>query len=52
MDHFDPRWVWYAAGILSALAVLGYLTLYLRTRTRFAEQDQVFDKAKDSFSSS
>ncbi|MGD8865518.1 MAG: MFS transporter, partial [Anaerolineales bacterium] len=42
MDHFDPRWVWYAAGILSALAVLGYLTLYLRTRTRFAEQDQVF----------
>lgn len=37
MDYYDPRWVWYASGILSALAVLGYLLLHRRTRARFEE---------------
>lgn len=30
MDNYDPRWVWYASGILGSLGVLGYL--YLNTR--------------------
>lgn len=28
MDHADPHWVWYAAGILGLLATLGYAALH------------------------
>jgi MFS family permease len=38
MDNFNPNWVWYAAGILSAVAVAGFLGLHLQTRARFAER--------------
>ncbi len=37
MDFFDPRWVWYAAGIISALAVIGYLLLHRMTENRFTK---------------
>ncbi len=30
MDRYDPNWVWYASGIVSMVAVSGYLFLYLR----------------------
>jgi MFS family permease len=36
MDNFDPNWVWYSAGILSALSVAGFLLLHSRTKGRFA----------------
>ena len=36
MDNFNPNWVWYAAGILSALAVVGFYLLHVRTQDRFA----------------
>jgi MFS family permease len=29
MDNYNPNWVWYAAGILAAVAVVGYLWLYV-----------------------
>ena len=32
MDNYDPHWVWYAAGILAVVAVLGYLGLHLRMK--------------------
>ncbi len=51
MDHFDPRWVWYAAGILSGAAVIGYLSLYTRTRKRFAEHDQPIQQSEATPSS-
>ncbi|MCJ7708535.1 MAG: MFS transporter [Anaerolineales bacterium] len=38
MDNFNPNWVWYAAGILAAVAVAGFLGLHLKTRARFAER--------------
>jgi MFS family permease len=31
MDNYDPRWVWYAAGIISIIAVTGFLVLHVRT---------------------
>ncbi|HET7011810.1 MAG TPA: MFS transporter [Anaerolineales bacterium] len=34
MDNFNPNWVWYLSGILSALAVAGFLALDFRTRSR------------------
>jgi len=30
LDNFDPRFLWYAAGIIGTLAVLGFLGLYRR----------------------
>jgi MFS family permease len=30
MDNYDPNWVWYASGILAAIALVGFLWLHLR----------------------
>ena len=32
LDNYNPNWVWYAAGIASALAVTGFYLLYLKRR--------------------
>jgi MFS family permease len=29
MDNYDPNWVWYAAGIVATIAVMGYLWLHV-----------------------
>jgi MFS family permease len=34
LDNFDPRFLWYAAGIIGALAVAGFLGLHRRVETR------------------
>jgi predicted MFS family arabinose efflux permease len=34
MDNYNPDWVWYACGILSALAILGFIALHIKTRDR------------------
>jgi MFS family permease len=34
LDNYNPNWVWYAAGIASALAVAGFYLLYLKRRPR------------------
>ena len=41
MDNYNPRWVWYACGILSTLAILGFLFLYIKTRDRFVEKTDI-----------
>jgi MFS family permease len=38
MDNYNPNWVWYAAGIFSAIAIAGFYALHLATRERFATQ--------------
>jgi MFS family permease len=37
MDNYNPRWVWYACGILSVMAILGFLFLHTKTRDRFVK---------------
>lgn len=32
LDNYDPNWVWYAGGIICAVAVLGYLMLHARMK--------------------
>ena len=39
MDNYDPNWVWYAAGIISAVAIVGFCALHLITRPRLAERE-------------
>ncbi|MEW5870547.1 MAG: MFS transporter [Chloroflexota bacterium] len=36
LDNYNPNWLWYAAGIVSFIAVMGFLWLYSITRERFA----------------
>jgi MFS family permease len=36
MDNYDPNWVWYAAGIISALASAGFYSLHLKTKPRWS----------------
>jgi multidrug resistance protein len=33
LDNFDPRWLWYIAGMIGMLAVFGFLALLRRTET-------------------
>jgi MFS family permease len=37
LDNYNPNWVWYLAGIISAIAVVGFLLLHARVQARFAE---------------
>ncbi|MDX1417467.1 MAG: MFS transporter [Candidatus Promineifilaceae bacterium] len=39
MDNYDPNWVWYLSGIISAVAVVGFLFLNRATKERFAAVD-------------
>ena len=36
MDNYDPRWIWYAGGIICAIAIAGFCSLHLKTQARFA----------------
>ena len=36
LDNYNPDWVWYAAGIASAIAVIGFLALHVSAQKRFA----------------
>ncbi|MFH1928582.1 MAG: MFS transporter [Chloroflexota bacterium] len=36
LDNYDPNWVWYAGGIICAVAAAGFYLLHLATRSRFA----------------
>jgi MFS family permease len=40
MDNVNPNWVWYLAGTFSLVAVIGFLGLHLRTRTRLAPRPE------------
>ena len=35
LDNYNPDWVWYAAGIVSAIAVVGFLSLHTSAQKRF-----------------
>jgi MFS family permease len=34
MDNYDPRWLWYIAGVIGLLAVFGFLALHRRTEPK------------------
>ena len=44
MDHFNPYWVWYLAGILSIAAVFSFWLLFLKTRHRFTHYASIQDQ--------
>ena len=35
MDNFDPRYVWFAAGFVGSLSVIGFLILHFKAREKF-----------------
>lgn len=38
MESIGPNWVWYFAGILSIIAIIGFLRLHSITKKRFSEE--------------
>ncbi|NIS81128.1 MAG: MFS transporter [Anaerolineales bacterium] len=36
LDNYNPNWVWYASGIICAIAITGFYFLHLKTRERFS----------------
>ncbi len=36
MDNYNPNWVWYAAGIISVFAMVGFYSLHLKTKEQNA----------------
>lgn len=48
MDNYNPDWIWYAAGIISAVAAAGYFALHLATKERFAEADLAIEAEADA----
>ena len=45
LDNYNPEWVWYACGIVSALAVAGFLWLHVRTEARFQDVEPALEQA-------
>jgi len=41
LDNYDPRWLWYIAGIIGVLATLGFLALHWRPETKESETSPV-----------
>jgi MFS family permease len=41
MDNLDPRWVWFAGGILSAIATIGFYVLHKIASSRKKSIPQV-----------
>lgn len=37
LDNYDPRWLWYIAGVIGLLAALGFLALHRRTEPKESE---------------
>jgi MFS family permease len=46
MDNYNPNWVWYLCGIISAVAVTGFCGLYLATRARFQTASAAIEPAQ------
>ncbi|MBN1264713.1 MAG: MFS transporter [Anaerolineales bacterium] len=44
LDNYQPELVWILAGILSAVAIVGYLGLHARLRDRFQPQNMAAEK--------
>ena len=40
MDYIGPNWVWYIAGILSLIAIIGFLLLHRVAKTRFSQEKE------------
>ncbi|MFX1448807.1 MAG: MFS transporter, partial [Promethearchaeota archaeon] len=38
MEFIGPNWVWYFAGILSIISIIGFLLLQRATQKRFSEE--------------
>ena len=41
LDNYDPRWLWYIAGVIGLLAVFGFLALHRHTETKESETSPV-----------
>lgn len=38
IDTYEPRWTWYTCGIVGIVAILGFLVLHFRTKSKKSMQ--------------
>jgi len=46
MEHIGPNWVWYFAGILSTISVVGFWLLHGVTMKRFSKENELLNGEK------
>lgn len=44
MEHIGPNWVWYFAGILSLISVVGFWSLHGVAKDRFSKKEEPLDE--------
>ena len=44
MDYVGPNWVWYISGILSLIAIIGFLLLQRVAKTRFLKEKELLSE--------
>jgi len=44
MDYIGPNWVWYIAGILSLIAIVGFLLLQGAVKARFLKEKELLSE--------
>lgn len=47
MEHIGPNWVWYFAGILSIISVVGFWSLHGVTKARFSKEKEPLNEDID-----
>ena len=52
LDNYNPNWVWFLCGILSAVAVAGFLVLDARTRARLVARPPIEGEASPALAGS
>jgi len=40
MEHLGPNWVWYLAGVLCLISIVGFLLLHGATKRRFSKEKE------------
>ncbi|MBY9008705.1 MAG: MFS transporter, partial [Candidatus Lokiarchaeota archaeon] len=50
MDYIGPNWVWYFAGILSMIAIIGFLLLHGAAKLRFLKEEEPLNEDQNILS--
>ncbi|MHA1193367.1 MAG: MFS transporter, partial [Promethearchaeota archaeon] len=50
MDYIGPNWVWYSAGILSLISIIGFLLLHGAVKVRFSKEEETLNEDQNILS--
>ena len=50
MDYIEPNWVWYLAGILSMIAIIGFWLLHYIAKARISKEEEPLNEDQNILS--